>query len=943
VRLGGSLPLYGSRVVSTSENGRFVFDGIPPGRYTITVEPNPLSLAAPWIVVVDRDVTGLELPAPATEDVKGRVTVDGGGPLPAIALMFAGPYGTRSVSVQRDGQFTVVLPLGEHRMVLSGVPSPYRIVTAAHGSTDLLVRPLTIDGRAGDDVSVVLGQVDGWRSIRGRLIDRAGSRTPPRVTASSPRLLQPVESAVGPGGTFEFPNMPPGTYDLQAVPGEPYEPVRVTVGDSDVTGVEVVRPRQVEITGRILVERDAPMPRPTLSFVRPHGRLGTAISNDGRFVTTLPEGRHHVIVTQLPPGYAIQSITAGTTDLLTEPLDVSDALPIEILVRVAVDASVQSVRVGGRVIGLEGSLTATTRVMLGGLLGIAPQESPIQADGSFSFGQVVPGRYTLQLTSSGGLPPPTNPLSLVVGGADVTGVELRTLPLAAVRGVIEAAGDAPLPSLSLGFSRSGGYHSANNLGGPRDTLDVTLPAGEYRVTLAGITTGYRLASLVAGDTDLLTQPLTVAAGTSVSLRARVETSLRFVDVSGRIVVRDGSDAMPEAIRLGPPSFGNRRTFSPTIGRPMDFGMPSVTSDVSPDGTFRFSRVPAGTYTADFVPENRGPRPVTVVVGSKDVEDFEILLPRRVDLTGRVRVTGGGPPIHPGVVLSRDDVAGELTGSAAGPDGTFRWTVPEGRYRISLEELPAGYVLESIVLGGRDITSAPLDVEPGMPAVTFTVQAPVPAPWRRVAGRVLNPANAGRTSSETLRLSDAAINQSREATIAPDGSFAFPAVLPGAYRVELVGAGTPSRVTGLPQPGDSGEAILRVSDADVLGLRLERLERLDVQASRSVLVQGRIVMDGPGPRPSFLVQWNGVRRSIGRGVDGSFSVYLEPGQQRLSITQLPDGFELIALRHGSVDLLQEPAAIAPGNVARLGDLPGRYRVGIYRGGGAGIVRWSAGGT
>jgi hypothetical protein len=117
------------------------------------------------------------------------------------------------------------------------------------------------------------------------------------VTASSPRLLQPVESAVGPGGTFEFPNMPPGTSDLQAVPGEPYEPVRVTVGDSDVTGVEDVRPRQVEITGRILVERDAPMPRPTLSFVRPHGRLGTAISNDGRFVTTLPEGRHHVIVT----------------------------------------------------------------------------------------------------------------------------------------------------------------------------------------------------------------------------------------------------------------------------------------------------------------------------------------------------------------------------------------------------------------------------------------------------------------------------------------------------------------------------------------------------------------------------------------------------------------------------------------------------------------------
>jgi hypothetical protein len=162
VRLGGSLPLYGSRVVSTSENGRFVFDGIPPGRYTITVEPNPLSLAAPWIVVVDRDVTGLELPAPATEDVKGRVTVDGGGPLPAIALMFAGPYGTRYVSVQRDGQFTVVLPLGEHRMVLSGVPSPYRSSQPLTGpQTCSCVRSRSTDARVTMSASCWARWTDG--------------------------------------------------------------------------------------------------------------------------------------------------------------------------------------------------------------------------------------------------------------------------------------------------------------------------------------------------------------------------------------------------------------------------------------------------------------------------------------------------------------------------------------------------------------------------------------------------------------------------------------------------------------------------------------------------------------------------------------------------------------------------------------------------------------
>ena len=89
------------------------------------------------ITVVDKDVDGIEFLVPSMTTVGGRVIVDDGSPMPRMALSFVGSGGTVNAMISRDGSFSIQIPEGDKRIVVSGIPGVYSLKSIALGSSDL--------------------------------------------------------------------------------------------------------------------------------------------------------------------------------------------------------------------------------------------------------------------------------------------------------------------------------------------------------------------------------------------------------------------------------------------------------------------------------------------------------------------------------------------------------------------------------------------------------------------------------------------------------------------------------------------------------------------------------------------------------------------------------------------------------------------------------------
>ena len=136
-------------------------------------------------------------------------------------------------------------------------------------------------------------------------------------------------------GSFEFLKVPPGDYSV-AVRGSGAAQ-RIVVDDKDVRDVELVLPLRVEVRGRVLIEKDKPLPASagTLALWLWGSRSSTRIAAlaDGTMKATIPEGEYNVALDSVPGGYFVKSIRGGSTDLLRRPLQVTtpDAIEIQVV------------------------------------------------------------------------------------------------------------------------------------------------------------------------------------------------------------------------------------------------------------------------------------------------------------------------------------------------------------------------------------------------------------------------------------------------------------------------------------------------------------------------------------------------------------------------------------------------------------------------------------
>jgi hypothetical protein len=501
---------------------------------------------------------------------------------------------------------------------------------------------------------------------------------------------------VGEGGAFEFPNVRPGNYQILVGPRVTMDPVAVSVTDKDVSGLRIIVPDVVVVRGSVAVDGEGPRPRFQLIFSRidaPSTVAPTVLTVASSFNTPLHSGQYRISASDLPRGYSIKSIMLGTTDVLAQPLKVASGDSESLAILLGVSSPPPWVKVSGRVNANTGA-TPTNVTMSSAAAGDV-LTAAVQPDGSFEFSRVLPGAYTA-LASTGN--EVSSPVSVNVASADVTNVAIRMPRPKEVRGRIVVQGNLPMPRVVFSIAPTGvtgaAVRTINLPANPQQdgSFSISLPEGERQITIVtgSLPRGYSLASFTYGATDLLKDPLRVELTDNAELRVTFNAAgVTRVNVSGRVTGLLTTTGVRVVL--------------------MSQVLPSIESPVGADGSFSFTGVIAGNYTARLSLSGLS-NGTGVTVRNQDVKDLVINYPRDFVVAGHIIVEGGATTAPPDVMLEAKSAAGITRRSDTINNGVIIFNLKDGEYSIAPRSIPAGYQLKSIMYGTTDLQKAPLKID-----------------------------------------------------------------------------------------------------------------------------------------------------------------------------------------------------------------------------------------
>jgi len=809
-----------------SRDGTFEFASVFPGNYSVAVS-NVTGTNIPPIVVATRDLTGLEISVPRQKEVIGRIVLEGSGPMPRLAVPMnivgfstgggTGPTLFMNINPQPDGTFRVTLQEGERRIgQITGLPQGYSVKAMTYGNVDVLSTPMKV--APGDTAELrvtvstpttppvkVSGKVTG--------LDTAMlSRGPVSVSMSASGYASTFQTTVAADGSFQFAEVFPGSYSARVTGAgiAPNQATTIVVSNADVRNVEMAVTRQREISGRVVLEGPGPMPRfslplNNLSSALFLGSIGISPQQDGTFRFNVPEGEHRPgPINGLPPGYAVKAMTYGTVDLLSAPMKVTPGDTTELRITISTPTT-SPVKVSGKVSGLDATMLARGSLTVALLTPtyVRTFQASVASDGSFEFPEVFPGNYTARVTGPGIAP--HQPIAIAVSTTDVRNVEIALPGQREITGRVVVEGSAPIPRFSFRLPQAPAASAivAQVLSiapATNGSFRLSLPEGERPLgDVIGLPPGYTLKAATYGTVDLMHESLKVARTDTGELVFTVSASLKPVSVSGRV---DGLDAavltqgIARVIMASPAYAGN------------------LSTAVRPDGSFEFLSVFPGSYVAQVSsPTLTAPPPagipaglplaaviatniapaastgVPVTVSDSDIRNLNLSSPRQYPISGRVEILGGGPIPRLGLTFASQGAGIPATITTTTlttqPDGTFRFTLPEGERRVGVGQIPPGYALKSITYGTIDLQQTSLKVGANQTSseLRVTLEKLQPAPWVSVSGKVVGlPAEVRNVRVALTGM----FTSPQNIPLNPDGTFAFDQVFQGPNSVRLLG-------------------------------------------------------------------------------------------------------------------------------------------------------------
>jgi len=484
------------RQVATDEQGRFAFEALPPGRFTLTVEKGgylktfvgsrrpgrPPSL--PIAVVAGQRVIDLAVDVPRGSVIEGTVRDELGGPL-----------ATAQVSVLQR-----LMVAGEPRF--SSVAGVSRVVADDRGRYRIYGLP------PGDYVVQTVGggtltgaEVATDQEIKAaEAAARAGASTGPRAKPTPPRVV--TRSIV----------YAPGVTDLRSA-----QVISLGVGE-ERAGIDLSNALVSAAALDLLVTAPSGPPQnPSIGIA--------SVSRQSVFTgpgIVRPGANSHFVMPGMAPGHYLFYGSAS------EAGPNGTSMPLYLSAEVTVDGADMSVSldflrgqtVSGQLVAAPTLPTLTgarvTLVAEGRIPGtmLRVTDASVNADGSFAVTGVPPGRYRISLSGVGGWTLVSATLSAadvldtpleVRSGADITGIVATiTNRLTEISGIVTDSAGRPSPeytALVIPADR------ALWMTAPRRTSGLVKIASDGRYQVTGLPPGdYLLAVIVDADPQQLADP-----------------------------------------------------------------------------------------------------------------------------------------------------------------------------------------------------------------------------------------------------------------------------------------------------------------------------------------------------------------------------------------------------------------------------------------------------
>ncbi|MCB9537269.1 MAG: VCBS repeat-containing protein [Myxococcales bacterium] len=682
---GASAP----RQAALGEGGRFTFEGVPAGTYTLTVRLFGFAGGASGVAVTEGGTTDLgavRLRVDTLGRVTGRATRAGAASHAGILVQAEGTrYATRTTA---NGDFDLELTPGPQ--VLRFSAAGYAAATASvdvPADDAIALEPIVLAGLPGRVTGVVAlpPGLDDVALLRETVVALA------RPSDDAPRTLSPDDA-----GRFAFDGVPADTWllslDHPVLGAPPAVEVAVAVGATAPVGVLRLRagaPATLRGVARLEGAGDAG-----------HADIAVDVAGLAGGTTTATDGAWSL---EVPPldAYTVRFARAGYAPVEVEVPGVAAGAThsVDDVVLRARPGRVHGVVVvrgaDGAVRPFEEALRARTVISLIDLddAEAAPRLAAPAPDGRFAFEDVPPGHHGLQLELTGYDPPRVPPVDLAPGATVNVGLlDLTPRVDAAVRGRVLRA--------CAGVCEHGGTR-VEAAGTPYVTFTggdgaFRLPVAEGTYDLAFSHPGFRPARVEG-----------VAVQGVVILPAQPPLELLPTDLTGHVErALPGGGAVDAA--------DAQVILADAAGAPVD------TTATDGAGRFRLTpRVPTGAYTVELRQDRHAPRALPVQLAAGEPLDLGTtrLEPLRGALTGRVAgVTGRVATVQ---VRGRVDdavTAGWATEHAAAP--------PDLRFVVA--DLPVGaYDVVARAAGARAATAS-ADVVADAEASVELALAPVSA-------------------------------------------------------------------------------------------------------------------------------------------------------------------------------------------------------------------------